>query len=1361
MRKNLLFIVLIFITNLTFSQTTLNEGFESWPPSGWEIYLEGLSTRGWRQDFESISHTGNHSAYSNIANGQMNNWLVSPAIEIVNADYELKYWEINGANDLSYYDKSAIYISKGSANPSDGDFVEVYEANTLNTADWEQRTINLSAYNGQTIYVAFRHIGTFHKWYIDDVSVAPSNFTDAALVQFNSPTAVSETIGVSPVEVQLQNLGTTVINDLTITWEVNSVTQTAYNGTALDLQPGESTSITLGNFDFNAEGSYEIITQLNLTDDFDASNNNLNSTFEVSSFKDGGIVAISPGGMIPSPTTLDVLVAVKNFGENTINTAEIEWSVNGSSQTPFTSSGLNIAPGQTKTVNIGQYAFTSGLNDLAFTLNALGDINSNNDQYQQKIPVDEFWESFEGPSFPPEGWSINFGVRDDINFDTPVDGTHYYASQPAENYFGVVTDTLYTPLLDIKNGDRFKFYLKTTPAQAANHSLVWKNGTTGQVNFITDIDNTQGLNNWEQRNIDISSAAGVNFIGIVSTSSDNGLSKFDLFTSDAKLHQFNNDLKVVNGEMHFLAKQNTSQSFPVQIKNLGKNNISGSDYTIKLMEAPNTELASASGVDINSLQELIINVNHTFSTISNKRLYFKIEYVNDENITNNSFREATVSVVPNTIQINTIGELKQYLFLPFSPGGSTDTLGEDDISEAMYYNSEFNTSGGYAYGMAYKYDNLLLSENVKKYPLKVWITQTGKTNLQKGWTANEELVLVFDGVVEILPGFGKDLYIPFNQPVLLNGIENVVVRSYQYDPEWPPSIMRFIGSNEERGEVRGLGALEVFDLDPDNPPTAFSQTKNFNHTRFIIDPVTSNTTLSGTVYDIATNTPISGATVAFEGSSITAETDTNGNYTLPALTSGSYNLVISADGYLNESATVDFNTASQTQNFFLTILPEITVSGTVYGNNSPSTPLEFVEVSLVKNDETVETISTNNLGEFLFPLVYGGSEYEVTVFLYGYDEFKTTITANDNNIDLGDIILNEEFISPFDVQVDENDGSTLSWKSPKSSSKTVLKYDFDVESNGYSNEPNEEVWLGNYFLNSELTTITSVEIKTSIYEGVEDYVTVDIIDLKTNEVLASSEPFLISQNKTQVIDVPNIVVSSDFIAAVHWKNNAETTNFLSVDYSKTDIFDGAVILYPGQNPALLSTIINVSSSFLLRVNTLDEGSPITNNQDVTYNVYRGLASEFPDTSNWDLLNTTPLSDLSLVDVSLSNVDTNENYRYAVESLYNNGKSEVTFSNEISGQKILDVEELEALSSQVLLYPNPVRNSIHIKLEDNLTVENSIEIFDTLGKQIMTVDITKKIINGNISINTESLGSGIYFLKMKVNNVGINKKFVKK
>jgi len=1361
MKRIITILSLVFFVCFCEAQTTLVEGFETWPPTDWEIFLEGPSTRGWRQDFENISYTGDHSADSNRSNNQMDNWLVSPPINIINPNYELKYWEISDANDIEFYDRSSVHVSTGSSNPADGNYVEVYEANTLNTLNWEQRTIDLSAYNGQTIYIAFRHEGTYHQWFVDDVTVGPSSYSDAALLGFISPIGVSETPGSSPVVVELQNLGTTQINSVTISWDVNSISQTAYNGSGLNLQPGQSTTVTLGNYNFDSEGAYQISANVSLFDDFDLSNNQIDTTYEIASFKDGAIVAVSPEGMIPNPVTLDVLVDVTNFGLNTINIAEVVWSVNGINQIPFTTTNLNLTSGETTTINLGQYAFISGINDLVFTLNALGDINESNNEYNATIPVDTFWESFEGASFPPEGWSINFGVRDDINFDDPVEGNYYYASQPANGFFGVVNDTLYTPLLDIASGDRFNFYIKSSLAQATENTLVWKDGITGEVNAIANIPNSPGFNQWELRDIDISAAAGINQIGIVTTTTGDGLTKFDLFTSDAKLHQFDTDLKMVNGEMYFLARQNVSEGFTCTIKNAGEMAVSGSDYTVKLMEAPNTELASASGVNLTSLQESTVTVNHTFTTISNKRLFFEIEYANDQNTANNTFREANVSVVPNTVELSTIGILDNLLFLPFTPGGSSQTLGEDDISEAMYYSDEFN-SPGFAYGVAYKYNNLLDADKVTNYPLKVWATQTSLENLEGGWTPNEELVLVFDGVVEILPGDNRDLYIPFDQPVLINGIENLVIRSYQSDPEWPPSLLRFLGSNANMGPIRTIGALEVFDLDPDNPPTEFFESQAFNYVQFVVDPSTSNSVLSGVVYDNSTNNPIENALVAIEGSNVSAQTDVNGNYSLPSLPYGNYSITASFAGFQDEIIEVDLITDNQTQDFYLDLLNEVEVIGTVYGSNAMSTPLQLVDVSIIQNENIIETVITSANGEFIFPIVFGGSDYEVSVSMYGYIEQIISISPEDTNIDLGDIILEEEFISPFDVSVTSDSEPTVNWKSPKLSSKVKLQEDLGVISFSYTNSPDENVWLGNIFEIDEITTLNSVEIQTDVFPLATDTVTIDIIDLASNEVIATSDAFLIQEDSLQTISVPNIVVSEDIAAMVHWRSNAESTNALAIDFSDPSITNAAVIRYPGQPITLFSEFTGAesNSAFLVRINTLDDGTPITNNESVTYNVYRGLASEFPDTSNWEALNTSPLSDVSLVDMNLTNVEPNEIYRYAVETLYTEGSSEVTFSNEILGQEILSIEDIEALSSRVILFPNPATNDISIRLDSNLQTDKPMEIYDALGKQIQVID-SIKMINGYITTNIKSLESGIYFLKININGIDINKKFIKK
>ena len=327
--------------------------------------------------------------------------------------------------------------------------------------------------------------------------------------------------------------------------------------------------------------------------------------------------------------------------------------------------------------------------------------------------------------------------------------------------------------------------------------------------------------------------------------------------------------------------------------------------------------------------------------------------------------------------------------------------------------------------------------------------------------------------------------------------------------------------------------------------------------------------------------------------------------------------------------------------------------------------------------------------------------------------------------------------------------------------KLKLQKDLGIISNSFTNEPFEDVWLGNYFEINEITTLTSVEIQTDVYANALDYVTIDIFYISSNKLIASSEPFLIQQDSLQTIDIPNIVVYEDIAAMVHWQNNPTSTNSLAVDYSDPNISNSALIRYPGQPFTLFTDFIGEGTpnmSFILRLNTLDDATPITNSEIVEYNIYRGLASEFPNISNWDLLTTTPITDLALVDLNTDNIDSGQNYRYAVEALYTEGPSEVTFSNTFLGS-VLSVTDIDQLESKVLLYPNPAEDYITIELAPELLLGESMEIYDILGKQVMSVDASVSIDKKIIDINF--LESGLYFVKMNINGLEVNKKFIKK
>ena len=74
-----------------------------------------------------------------------------------------------------------------------------------------------------------------------------------------------------------------------------------------------------------------------------------------------------------------------------------------------------------------------------------------------------------------------------------------------------------------------------------------------------------------------------------------------------------------------------------------------------------------------------------------------------------------------------------------------------------------------------------------------------------------------------------------------------------------------------------------------------------------------------------------------------------------------------------------------------------------------------------------------------------------------------------------------------------------------------------------------------------------------------------------------------------------------------------------------------------------------------------------------------------------------------------------------------------------------------------LFPNPAKSLITVSSTINGTVKTNYEIVDVLGKVVMQNENTG---SDKFSINISDLNSGIYFLRLQVNNSVVVKKFVK-
>ncbi len=116
--------------------------------------------------------TGVFSAQHLHADSIQEGWLISPQLYLQpNRDttfMTFKSMETNPAN----YTYSGLWISTTGTSASD--FTELWNVSAPSNT-WDTVSIDLAAYQGQTVYLAFKYTGANgHDWYVDDISVQES-----------------------------------------------------------------------------------------------------------------------------------------------------------------------------------------------------------------------------------------------------------------------------------------------------------------------------------------------------------------------------------------------------------------------------------------------------------------------------------------------------------------------------------------------------------------------------------------------------------------------------------------------------------------------------------------------------------------------------------------------------------------------------------------------------------------------------------------------------------------------------------------------------------------------------------------------------------------------------------------------------------------------------------------------------------------------------------------------------------------------------------------------------------------------------------------------------------------------------------
>jgi len=153
-----------------------SEGFEGGAlPSCWSLLDADGDTYNWgivALTDGLTSHTGEYSissaSYSSVALTP-DNYLITPKIEINSADLKLHFWAATQDIEWPSEHYSVMVSTTGTAAAN---FTEIFNETLTDTA-YHQITLPLTSYNGQQIYVAFRHwnVSDMFKMKLDDISI--------------------------------------------------------------------------------------------------------------------------------------------------------------------------------------------------------------------------------------------------------------------------------------------------------------------------------------------------------------------------------------------------------------------------------------------------------------------------------------------------------------------------------------------------------------------------------------------------------------------------------------------------------------------------------------------------------------------------------------------------------------------------------------------------------------------------------------------------------------------------------------------------------------------------------------------------------------------------------------------------------------------------------------------------------------------------------------------------------------------------------------------------------------------------------------------------------------------------------------
>ena len=210
------------------------------------------------------------------------NLLISPPIDLTAASGTTVLEWFVAAQDQTWPSEVYRVLISTTGGSDLNNYTEIYPDETVQAGgpdgnNYWKRIVDISSYNGQTVYVCFEHhnVTDMFRINIDDVSVYSVDITDAGVTEISAPNNdTSCSLGsAEDVTITVFNYGGTHLTDFEVSYSIDGGTPVTEQVTGVDIAPASSYDYTFNQqADLSNLGYYEITASVQVANDADNSN---------------------------------------------------------------------------------------------------------------------------------------------------------------------------------------------------------------------------------------------------------------------------------------------------------------------------------------------------------------------------------------------------------------------------------------------------------------------------------------------------------------------------------------------------------------------------------------------------------------------------------------------------------------------------------------------------------------------------------------------------------------------------------------------------------------------------------------------------------------------------------------------------------------------------------------------------------------------------------------------------------------------------------------------------------------------------------------------------------------------------------